>query len=371
MLGFSTEGFRKWVSKFHNRAMPNSTQITRYIDVQAMSALVQRVGLRSMIRQLVEDLRTDFLNWNDFEKSPRTANHCALGVLELMPISNSELFSFKYVNGHPKNPQQGLSTVMAFGALAKMSTGYPMLVSEMTILTAIRTAATSVLAASVLARPDSRVMAMIGNGAQSEFQLIAFHEMLGVSEFRLYDVDPEATAKLMRNMGHHPELKLTVCNSAAEAAAGADIITTCTADKTNATILTDSMIQPGVHINGIGGDCPGKTELEAAILNRAMVVVEFEPQSRIEGELQQMPADFEVTELWRILDGEVPGRNSADEITLFDSVGFALEDFSALRMIERLARQHPDLGQTLEIMPKMSDVKDLFGMIEPVPATVI
>lgn len=341
-----------------------STPITRYLDLNDMRRLVDTVGLRPMLGAVVEALREDYARWTEFEKCPRTANHHPLGVLELMPTSDQELFSFKFVNGHPKNPALGLCTVMAFGALAKMDTGWPVLLSEMTILTAIRTAATSVLAAQSMARPDSKVMAMIGNGAQSEFQLIAFNEFLGIDTFRLYDVDPLATQKLLRNLSHDRALTLVPCASTAEAVCGADIVTTCTADKAYATILTDAMVQPGMHINGIGGDCPGKTELEASILKRARVVVEFEPQSRIEGEIQQMPANFPVIELWEVLTGKVNGRASAEEVTVFDSVGFSLEDFSALRVVNRLAEEH-NIGTPLNLMPLMPDVKDVYGLIQP------
>src|SRR5690606_5578896 len=99
----------------------------------------------------------------------------------------------------------------------------------------------------------------------------------------------------------------------------------------NATILTDNMIGSGVHINAVGGDCPGKTELHRDILLRSSVFVEFPPQTRIEGEIQQLPEDHPVTELWQVISGDVPGRVSDAQNTLFDSVGFAIEDFSALR----------------------------------------
>ena len=124
--------------------------------------------------------------------------------------------------------------------------------------TALRTAATSALAAQQLARPDSRVMALIGNGAQSEFQAIAFHRLCGIRELRVYDVDPQATAKLVRNLAAMPELadlRVVRTHSAVEACKGADIVTTVTADKRNAVILTPPMITAGMHINGVGGDC--------------------------------------------------------------------------------------------------------------------
>lgn len=325
------------------------------------------VGVVPAIKGIVENLRRDFGRWHDFEKCPRTANHSSVGVIELMPVSDESLFSFKYVNGHPKNIDQGLMTVMAFGALSEVSTGWPLLLSEMTILTALRTAATSVLAAELVARPNSKSMAMIGNGAQSEFQILAFHHLLGIDEIHLYDVDPKATDKLMRNLADEKGIKLIPFKSTAEAVKGVDIITTCTADKKLATIITDDMVEPGMHLNAIGGDCPGKTELETKILLRSKVFVEFAPQSRVEGEIQHLPADFPVTELWEVLADARNGRDSEEQITVFDSVGFGLEDFSGLRFVyeEAIAR---GIGSDLNLMPIMDDVKDLYGLVKPVPA---
>ena len=149
---------------------------------------------------------------------------------------------------------------------------------------------------------------------------------------------------------------------------GADIVTTVTADKTNATILTPEMIEPGMHINGVGGDCPGKTEMHRGVLEAAKVFVEFEPQSRIEGDLQQMPAEFPVTEFWRVLKGLSAGRDSEAQITFFDSVGFALEDFSALRLLRDLAAASWAWGQDVSLIPQMADPKDLFGQLGLSPA---
>lgn len=334
--------------------------MTTLLTTQDIAHLVQRVGLPDLLRRLVGYLEADYLRWTEFDKTPRVATHSADGVIELMPIADAALYSFKYVNGHPKNFRQGLPTVMAFGVLADVATGTPALLSELTLTTAMRTAATSVMAAKRLARPDSRVMALIGNGAQSEFQALAFHHLLGIRELRLYDIAPAATAKLVRHLGGMPGLTLVRCASIADAVRGADIVTTVTADKANATILTPAMIEPGQHINGVGGDCPGKTELHRGVLEMARVIVEYEPQSRIEGDVQQMPADFPVTEFWRVLAGQAPGRESASQVTVFDSVGFALEDFSALRLLRDLSEQL-GLGGPLDLIPQMADPRDLFG----------
>jgi ornithine cyclodeaminase len=337
-----------------------------YIGVSDIQRLVQKLGAGSFMERLAVEIEADYRRWSEFEKSARLASHSKVGVIELMPTSDGRLYSFKYVNGHPQNTAAGLLTVTAFGVLADVDTGYPLLLSELTVTTALRTAAMSALAAKWLARSDSAVMALIGNGAQSEFQAIAFCRMLGIRELRLYDVDGAATAKLERNLRAMPDfadVKLVRNRSTAEACKGADIVTTVTADKKNAIIMTPPMVRPGMHINAVGGDCPGKTELHGDILRMpgAQVYVEYEPQSRIEGEIQQMEPDFPVTEFAALLGGAAPGRSSDAAITIFDSVGFALQDYSALRFLHGLLHEERGSHRKIDLVPKLDDPKDLYG----------
>lgn len=339
-----------------------------YIGIAGIQRIVGRLGPAAFIEGLAREIELDYRRWSEFDKSARHAIHSPVGVIELMPTSDGRMYSFKYVNGHPKNTALGLLTVTAFGVLADVETGYPLLLSELTVTTALRTAAMSALAARHLARPESRVMALIGNGAQSEFQAIAFVHMLGIRELRLYDVDVGATAKLANNLKALPLMqgvRIVRCASTAEAAYGADTITTVTADKRCATILTPDMVQPGMHINAVGGDCPGKTELHADILLRpdAKVIVEFEPQSRIEGEIQQLPLDFAVTEFADLLKTPALGRASPGEVTIFDSVGFALEDYSALSYLYKLQNEKPGQPQKIDLIPDLVDPKNLFGLL--------
>ena len=337
-----------------------------YIGVGDVVRLIQAIGPGEFIERLAGEILADYRRWDEFEKSARVASHSPVGVIELMPTTDGKLYSFKYVNGHPRNTAVGLLTVTAFGVLADVTTGYPLLLSELTVTTALRTAATSALAARLLARPESRTMALIGNGAQSEFQAIAFHRMLGIRELRLYDVDRAATAKLERNLAAIEALADLSCvraTSAADACRGADIVTTVTADKRNAVILTPPMLRPGMHVNAVGGDCPGKTELHPDVLRSpdARVVVEYEPQSRVEGEIQQMPSDFPVIELAAIAAGRTPGRATARDLTIFDSVGFALEDYSALRFLYSLLEEGHIERRRIDLVPRLDDPKDLFG----------
>ena len=335
--------------------------IVPFISVDHMMKLVLKVGVETFLSELASAIEEDFLRWEQFDKTPRVASHSTDGVIELMPTSDGTLYGFKYVNGHPKNTRDGRQTVTAFGVLADVGSGYPMLLSEMTILTALRTAAMSAVAAKYLTRPNSRTMAIIGNGAQSEFQALAFKAIVGITHLRLYDLDPAATERCARNL-KGKGLSITACGSSQEAIEGADIVTTVTADKQYATILSDNMVGPGIHINAVGGDCPGKTELHRDILLRSDIFVEYPPQTRIEGEIQQLAPDHPVVELWEVIAGRAIGRRSEHAITLFDSVGFAIEDFSALRYVREKLRE-TGLYAELDLLADPDEPRDLFGML--------
>lgn len=119
-----------------------------------------------------------------------------------------------------------------------------------------------------------------------------------------------------------------------------------------------------MHINVVGGDCIGKTELHVDVLRAGSVFVEYEPQSRIEGDVQQMTPDFPVTEFWRVLNGHAVGRQDTNQVTIFDSVGFALEDFSALRTLRDFASEF-SLGQTVALVSDLTGSKNLFAELAP------
>lgn len=337
-----------------------------FLSAEDIARIFGRVGLRQFWLRLVDYLRQDFERWDAFEKSPRFACHSPLGVIELMPTSDGDSFAFKYVNGHPGNARLGLQTVAAFGALADVATGYPVLLADMTLATAFRTAATSVLAARHLARPDSRVMALIGLGAQSEFQACAFHAVLGIDQLRIFDIDAATIEKFERNMAGFG-LTIMRCRDARSAASGADIVTTITADKKSAVILSDDMIGPGTHINAVGGDCPGKTELARELLLRSEIYVEYAPQTRIEGEIQQLDAGRPVTELHDVINGRQFGRQSPTAVTVFDSVGFAIEDFSVLRLLRDLSNE-TGVGSKIDLIATPANPKDLFALLHPLKA---
>ncbi len=331
------------------------------VDTPRMREWISERGIEPIIVDLVARMEVAFTRWLDFERVPRIASHSPLGVIELMPTSDGNHYAFKYVNGHPGNPASGLQTVTGFGVLADVATGYPVLIAEMNLLTALRTAATSAMAAKRLARSDSRVLALIGTGSQSEFQALAMRAVIGITHVRIWDVDPAAMDKFQRNIAGWG-LDVYRASSAADACRGADIVTTCTADKVNAVVLTDDMVTAGMHLNAIGGDAPGKTELDSAITHRARIFVEHEEQTRVEGEIQLLPADHPVEPLWRVIAGLAPGRLMEVELTLFDSVGFAIEDFVALEYLGEQVAGTRFAGE-IDLITSADDPKDLFSLV--------
>ncbi len=347
---------------YAKKPAPGHLAMVPFVSVADMMDLVNTRGIETVLREIAAHIEADFKRWPEFDKTPRVAAHSPEGVIELMPTADAQNYGFKYVNGHPKNMKEGFQTVTAFGVLSSVANGYPILLSEMTVLTALRTAATSALVGRYLAPENAATMAIIGNGAQCEFQALAFKALVGIKAVRLFDIDRAASEKAARNLAGSG-LDVVICDSGQEVVQGAEIITTCTADKQNATILTDNMVGAGVHINAIGGDCPGKTELHRDVLLRSDIFVEYPPQTWIEGEIQQLDKTHPLTELWQVMTGQAKGRTDARQITLFDSVGFAIEDFSALRYVHDCVQQGAAHVE-LDMLADPDDPRDLFGMVK-------
>ncbi len=337
----------------------------KIITEEILTELVKRHGFENYLIDLMKVLKEDFSRWKEFNKIPRPAMHVPDGVLELMPICDDKYFTFKYVNCHPKNTKTGLMTVVATGQLSEINTGYPLMFSEMTLLTALRTAATTAVATDLMSRKNSQVLAIIGTGAQSEFLVKAISLVRDIKEVRYFDTDSLAMDKFEKNLKGNL-FRLTRSENTEEAVRGADIITTCTACRANVDVLKDSWIKSGVHINGIGGDSVDKTELEFVILGRSKITVEYLDQAMIEGEIQRFDKeevkDKVHAELYELITGTKSGRENENEITLYDSVGIALEDYSVLRFTYELANRYR-LGQELNLTPVLENPKDLISVL--------
>ena len=340
--------------------------MVKICSVSAIAKIIESHSLDKLLSDLIQELKKDFARWSDFDKRPRSSFGNDDGVLELMPISDQELFSYKYVNAHPKNPFDNKQTVTAIGQLSNMSDGYPILISEMTLLTALRTAATAALATDLLSKKDSSVLSLIGTGAQSDFQAVATRLVRPIKTIKFYDIDQNAMQKFQKNMSHY-DFELIPCKSHEEAVEGSSIITVCTAARKHEIVIKDEWVKKGMHINGLGGDCPGKTELDKKTLERSKVIVELFEQSFIEGDIQLFATKGEAkkavhAELWQLINNLKSKRESSDEITVFDSVGFAIEDLSVLKMIYNMSNKY-NIGQNIDMIPNITDPKNLFSVL--------
>jgi ornithine cyclodeaminase len=331
------------------------------ITVNDIQKLIKIVGSETFFNKLIAVLENDFARWAEFRKSARHATYYRHGVIELMPCADDRWYACKYVNGHPGNTAQGKLCVVALGLLSEVSSGYPLAICDMTLLTAFRTAATGALAAKYLAREDTKSLAIIGTGAQAEFQILGFNSLFPLREIRFFDIDADAMTKFSRNLAPY-SFELVPCRNIRDAVQNAAIIVTATAANRRQILFELQDVAPGTHIHAMGGDCPGKTELSRELLEAAKVVVEFMPQTLLEGEVQQCDEKAVYAELWELVAKRKPGRENDREVTVFDSVGFALEDFSVIRLVYELALEYR-LGTNLALIPEPRDPKDLFGIL--------
>ena len=331
------------------------------VDLEGLQSLIQHVGLTSFFDKVIARLAHDYQRWDVFQKGSRHAHHSPHGVIELMPISDDTYYAVKYVNGHPVNTQHGKPCVMALGLLATVADGAPIMLSEMTLLTAIRTACTSALVARYASIENASTLGFIGLGAQAEFQALALSRVRPIKRVVGFDIDTAAIQKTAHNLAQIG-ITLERASSAQAVAQTADILTTATAAKAIAQVFSYEDLKPGCHINAIGGDCPGKTELNIADFSHSPVIVEYLPQTQIEGEIQHALTYDNVLELHDIVSGKVTARTNETHMTLFDSVGFALEDYAILRVVHELVSEKT-ANRLDSMVPELDNPKDLFSLI--------
>jgi len=328
------------------------------IDVARMA---KEVGLSRFIDGLIARVEEAFRRWGELKVVPRVSFGYPWGVMEAMPASDSKFYAVKIVNGHPGNPSRNLLTVAALGVLADAETGYPLMVADATLLTALRTGATCAVATKHLARQDSRVLGIIGTGAQSEILCYAVSRVVPVEEVVFYDVDPYAMRKFEENM-RVLGLEARAARSGREVAERCDVLITATAARGRQKVVERGWLKPGTHVNAVGGDAPGKTELDPRILLEAKVVVELLEQALVEGEVQNVGRNAVYAELWEIVSGLKPGRVSESELTVFDSVGIAVEDWAALTYLYEVAAER-GAGLEVDLLPSPPHPKNLFALL--------
>ncbi|MBI2869454.1 MAG: ornithine cyclodeaminase family protein [Chloroflexi bacterium] len=258
------------------------------------------------------------------------------GDFRAMPAAVPGAAGMKWVNVHPQNPGIGLPTVMGTIIYSDPDTGYPLAIMDATEITAYRTGATSAVASRYLARKDSRTLGLIGAGRQAYTQLLAHAVLFNLELVKVFDPSREAVSRLAARFPG-----LTVREATAEDAAASDIV--CTVTPTRQPVVMRSWVKPGVHINAVGADAPGKEELEPAVLSAAAVFVDDIKQASGGGEIN-VPVSrglFKIEDiratLGEVITGQKTGRASAGDITVFDSTGVAIEDIAVARLVYQKA----------------------------------
>ena len=248
----------------------------------------------------------------------------------------------KWVNVHPGNRRRGLPTVMAVIIVNDPATGVPLAVMDGGLVTKLRTAAASAVAAQALARPDSRVVGLVGCGAQANAQVQALSAVFRLARVQVWGLRPEEAARSCRRMRRlMPRIVFQPCGTVEQCVRGADLVVTITPSRH--PLVRRAWLSPGVHINAVGADAPGKQELEPRILREATVVVDEYQQAIHGGELnvpvsrgQFAPRQIHAS-LGEVLLGRKRGRRSKTELTVFDSTGLAIHDVAMGAALVRLA----------------------------------
>jgi ornithine cyclodeaminase len=269
-------------------------------------------------------------------------------------LAASDAMGAKIVSVFPENPSQGLPLIHAVVIVVDAETGCPVALMDGTHLTALRTGAASGAATDLLARPDARVAAIFGAGAQARTQLEAICTVRPIEKVWVYDTAPGAALAYVVEMKGHGQpipADVAVAASPAQAVGEADVI--CTATTSTTPVFADAHLKPGVHINGIGSYTPEMQEIPAETVARARVVVDSRSASLAEaGDLIIPLAEGLISkasihgEIGEVAAGRITGRGSDEEVTFFKSVGVAVQDVAVAELILHRAAE---LGLGVEV----------------------
>ena len=259
------------------------------------------------------------------------------GDLRTMPsyVEDMDVSAVKIVNVHPDNAKNyGMRTVMAVLVLINPHTGAPLAFMDATHITDMRTGGASAIASKYLARPNPKILGIIGCGNQARTQMLALITQYGhFDDVRLYDLYPEKSKALAREFRRHYKEqvgKIKAVKDAKDCVVDSDIVVTATSSR--APIVHDEWVKVGTHINCIGADAPGKQEMDPKVLKRARLVIDDWEQASHSGEINVPLSKGELTkddvdaEIGQIVAGLKPGRESDQQITVFCSTGLAIQD---------------------------------------------
>ncbi|MHA2021200.1 MAG: ornithine cyclodeaminase family protein, partial [Candidatus Thorarchaeota archaeon] len=278
------------------------------------------------------------------------------GEVDIKPgyVEDFGIIGTKIASGYYDNHKLGLPSGVAVIVLMDLKTSMPIAIMDGTHITSYRTGAAGAVAASVLARKNSKKVGIVGTGTQGRMQIMALKELFKIEEIRAWDIVGDAAERYSKEMSERLGIEVNAFSEVKDAVRGTDIVVTVTPSRE--ALVKKEWISEGVHINAIGADGPGKQELDPHIVAMAdKVVVDSLAQCRRIGEIQHALGQNLITEkdvhaeIGQILIGEKSERGSDKEITLFDSTGLAAQDIAAAYVVYKEAKE-TGLGYTTKLL---------------------
>lgn len=331
-----------------------------------IAGLVQRYGLDEIMDRVIHALRETFQRAAG-ERGITPARegftrNSGTGVLEWMAHQRpGESITVKTVSYSPLNPvEYGMPTIGGVLSRFDDATGRLTALCDGVFPTAVRTGAASAVASDVLAPRDSRVLGLIGAGAQAVTQAHALSRLFPLTDILVYDIDDARMKSFADRVGFLGQDVRTA--ERAELESSSDIICTATSVAVGAgPVLTGDDLRPGVHINAIGADLPGKVELPVRLLEQALVVPDHLDQARNEGECQQLRAEAIGPTLHDLFAQPEPAGGYRERTTVFDSTGTAIEDHVALDVLIELATE-AGIGHRMQLEHVLDDVVNPYSV---------
>lgn len=344
--------------------------MTRILTREDVERVIMYTGLDRIMDELITRLERAIKTYDTSDiqipiRSGFNYSQPQTGLIEWMPLyKQGKEVIIKVVGYHPSNPErEGLPTIISTVYAYDTSTGSLIGVMDGVLLTALRTGAASAVATKYMAAKDSRTLGLIGCGAQAVTQLHALSRIFKLNKVLAYDIDPDITASFARRSD---ALKLSieiVPSGISEIMQESDIVCTATSIDVGAGPLFDGVdVKDHVHINAVGSDFPGKTELPKSLLLDSHVCPDFMGQAMIEGECQQLDESQVGPRLTDVVKS--PGKYSElmSGKTVFDSTGWALEDMVAMELFMELA-QDLNLGQEIEVENLAGDARNPYSFM--------
>lgn len=354
---------------------------TLVLSVHDLRAVVRRIGLAALMDHTIRALEAALEGFTpDRYRAPARAGFSyqspGLGLIEWMPAmeTSRSRATVKVVGYHPDNPaQRALPTILSSVVQYDTENGHLCALVDATFLTALRTGAASAVASRILARPESRVLALIGCGAQALAQVHGLSRCFPLERVRVYDVDASAAqgfAARVAGLGL-PHIPIEPAASANEALRGADILCTTTSVEPGAgPVFRDEGLCPWLHINAVGSDFPGKIEVPLPVLQRSYVCADFVDQCLLEGECQQIGREAIDASLVELVQDPHAARTARERLSVYDSTGWALQDHVVADLLVDEARRL-GLGTRIEVESSSpADPKNPYAFLEETGSVV-